>query len=144
MGGNWRKGTLTVGPISFLNLPLYAGVSPGWFKPKVSYEDAVFAKVLVIVRRSHEVTVSIPRRFQGDLALAYSGGTDRLIADGETAVTFRACAPGESQFGDHPATQFAGGFLVAGPRCALMQVSADGQPASTVALSFGAGTRCSQ
>ncbi len=142
MGGSWRERALNAGPIAFVSLPLYATAPARWFKPAASYEDAAFAKVLAVVRSGHEVSVTIPDRFRDELALAYGAGRDRLIEDGEAAVTFHPCGPGESQYGDHPATQFAGGFLVTGPLCAWMEVSADGQPASTVPLSFGAGTRC--
>jgi len=45
------------------------------------------------------------------------------VAQGEVAVTFEACAPSSV-----PPTQFNGGFVVAGPRCARLEVHIAGHP----------------
>jgi hypothetical protein len=63
------------------------------------------------------------------------------IADGDTAVTFQSCPPAQTPLGAD-GTQFNGGFLVAGPRCATLEVSTPQWRAPRrVTVSFGAG-RC--
>jgi len=53
------------------------------------------------------------------------------VADGDRAVTFHSC-----RGSDYP-TQFNGGFVVAGPRCAKLNVVASGREPTTLILSFG-------
>jgi hypothetical protein len=54
-------------------------------------------------------------------------------------VTFEACRPSEHPFGAED-TQFNGGFVVAGPRCATLEVStARWAKPRRVRVSFGAG-----
>jgi hypothetical protein len=44
------------------------------------------------------------------------------LGDGDTAVTFQSCPPEQTPLGAD-GTQFNGGFLVAGARCATLEVS---------------------
>jgi hypothetical protein len=91
-------------------------------------------KVLALVRSGAVVTLEVPDD-QRDLSLLYDperwGGRSFRVADGDRAVTFHSC-----RGSDYP-TQFNGGFVVAGPRCAKLNVVASGREPTTLILSFG-------
>lgn len=55
------------------------------------------------------------------------------VRDGDAQVTFRACP--------NAATDFLGGYVVAGARCVHLTVTSPGRPAEDLALPFG-GRRC--
>jgi hypothetical protein len=100
---------------------------------------------------SHPTAVWTRRRVRADLRvqrvrrpgrrLARKEDNRYRIADGDTAVTFQSCPPAQTPLGAD-GTQFNGGFLVAGPRCATLEVSTPQWRAPRrVTVSFGAG-RC--
>lgn len=92
------------------------------------------------------VTLTVPAAERRHLALLYDPAAWKAdnryrLADGDTAVTFRSCPPEQTPPGTD-GTQFNGGFLVAGPRCATLEVSTPAwRTPRQVTVSFGAG-RC--
>jgi len=84
--------------------------------------------------------VTIPPSEQGHIALQYDPTVfdSRQLADGETTVTFRACAQGEGQWPGP--TQFNGGFLVDGPQCATLAVKVGNGSQKGIDVAFGRGT----
>jgi hypothetical protein len=102
--------------------------------------DAV--KVLAVVTPGHLVTVRVPHTEVRRIALLYEGSAFNesntySLSDGAVAVTFHACAPGESPYGAPGGTQFAGGFLVTRPGCYALDVRTASSPAKRITIGFG-------
>jgi hypothetical protein len=140
----WRRDSVVAGPLAFVALRHAAHWPAGELRRRGSgYRGQ---KVLVVVAAGATVTVRVPAAERRHLALLYDPASwnDRnsyRIADGQPAVTFQACPAAEHPFGAD-GTQFNGGFVVAGPRCATLEVSTPAAPAPRqVVVSFGAG-RC--
>jgi hypothetical protein len=73
------------------------------------------------------------------ISLAYRPGViPSAVAGGDAAVTFHPCAsqPGE-QHGFAGWTQFNGGIVVAGARCATLVVAWLGSTPASMVLAFG-------
>ena len=138
LGKDWRDHSAVVGPIAFAGLPFAATAPRSDFTPDNQGYRRV--KALAVVERGAEVTVSVPPTEQGHIALVYDPAVfdSGQLADGETAVMFRACAEGE---GPWPGpTQFNGGFIVDGPQCATLEVMVGDGPPKRVEVAFGKGT----
>jgi hypothetical protein len=108
---------------------------------------AVFVKGLFVVERRHTVRIRIPRDERERLSLYYGkafeprtqwhGETWFRVSDGAAAVTFTACRSGSGRGG----SQFAGGFLVRGSQCAVVEVRLRGSARwLRRRLAFGKGT----
>ena len=93
---------------------------------------APFVKGLLVVEPGRTVTVRIPSRERSRLSLYYRktfdprrhwhGGGFFRVSDGAGEITFTACPRGPGS----EWTQFAGGFLVRGAQCAVVEVRARG------------------
>jgi hypothetical protein len=120
LGKDWRRFSVVVGPIAFVGLPGVATRPRSEFAPDADGFKSV--KALAVVDRGAEVTVAIPSAERAHLALVYdpTAFNTHQIAEGETSVTFRACAKGEGPW--RGPTQFNGGFIVDGPQCATIEV----------------------
>jgi hypothetical protein len=86
--------------------------------------------VLVLVLENSEVaTVRVGTADRSHVALLYArrGGLGEFgytpVVDGPPAVRFEAGGPSEVRH-----TQFNGGFVVDGPRCAQLEVDGHGRP----------------
>jgi hypothetical protein len=122
----WRSpsaGTIAAGPIAWLFLGR-AGPHLGRLAPRHGLAPAV--KAMVEVAAGAVVRVVIPVNERVRLSLDYTSVPPRdarqnlfRVADGASQVTFRACSPVS---GEGPQTQFAGGFIVAGAHCALIDI----------------------
>jgi hypothetical protein len=92
--------------------------------------------VLVIVDRGATVQVDVPQIERRDVSLLYATaqppGPDYRVRDGDSRVVFHACPD--------RATQFNGGFVVAGPRCVGIDVRTDGGRRSRESIPFGVGS----
>jgi hypothetical protein len=134
----WRNGSVIAGPLALW----FLGDDPRKLKP------SLFAhlpgrpnlyrpyKVLAVVRSGAAVTLAIPEGQRGQVSLVYgvprvSGGM--RISQGFSGERFEACTNVESQF--------AGGFLVAGPRCPSLDVYAAGAKRQRIRIPFGAPCR---
>jgi hypothetical protein len=144
LGDGWRRDSVIAGPLAFVALREAARGPAGEFRRRGSGYPG--QKVLVVVEAGATVTVTVPAAERRHLALLYDPASwnernSYRIADGQPAVTFQAC-PAEQQPAGADGTQFNGGFVVAGPRCATLEVSTPAAPTPRrVAVSFGAG-RC--
>jgi hypothetical protein len=81
------------------------------------------------------VTLAVPNDQKGELSLVYGvpwASCGMKISQGFSAERFEACGSIESQF--------AGGFLVASPRCVTLDVYVRGAKRRRIHLVFGA--RC--
>jgi hypothetical protein len=142
---DWQRSSAAAGPLAlfFFGEVRENGrvsvVSPSRFESVAGsgnrYEPD---KVLALVRSGAVVTLEVPED-QRYLSLLYDpkrlGGRSFRVADGDRAVTFHSC-----QGIDDP-TQFNGGFVVAGARCANLNVVPNGREPTRIVVSFGAG-RC--
>jgi hypothetical protein len=147
----WRTHSVIAGPLVFYSADQYAEQPASLFGP-LAGNNGYYAgqKLLVLVRRGAVVTVVVPESVRRYAALLYSPAAwnDRnayKIEDGESAVRFKACKKGETAPVGGPLnamTQFNGGFVVAGARCAPLEVFVRGeQRLIPIKLSFGVG-RC--
>jgi hypothetical protein len=129
LGPGWEQAALRAGPITFV------GMARGVSAEEVARSKGVM-KVLVLVDNGAVVILRVADGDRGGVALEYSPPfAARRVADGNPAMTFRACSPD----GWRPHTQFNGSFIVDRARCAHLEVSIDGRPEQIpVALSFGA------
>jgi hypothetical protein len=141
----WRRDSVVAGPLAFVSLRQAAT----WPADQLRKRSGGYPgqKVLAVVETGATVTVTVPAAERRHLALLYDPSAwapgDNLyqVADGDPVVTFEGCRAGESPYGADT-TQFNGGFVVVGARCATLEVST---PTSSrprrVPISFGAG-RC--
>jgi hypothetical protein len=131
LGSDWEQGSLRAGPIAFV------GAAGGISADYVARARNV-VKVLVVVDKGAVVTLRIVQADREGVALAYvhrPGHEARRVADGLPGMRFHACHPSDWR----PHTQFNGTFIVDRPRCAHLEVHAEGRPEPIpVAISFGA------
>jgi hypothetical protein len=129
----WRQSpdTLSAGPIAWLGLgrPNYGRNA---VEPHGSLAPAV--KAMLTIRDGTRARVVIPTDERTRLSLDYNDAVPQnarlnlyRVNEGTAAVTFAACsrtAAGASR------TNFAGGFIVAGPQCARIAIypGGSGQP----------------
>jgi hypothetical protein len=102
--------------------------------------------VLIVVEQGAVVSVAIATRMTGVASLLYDPegfeqGGGSAVSDGAPAVTFMACPKGKAAIGPpNAATQFNGGFIVAGPRCVSVEVRVGNNPTPEHRVfSFGKG-----
>jgi hypothetical protein len=145
----WPKHAISAGPLFFYYADQFAQQPASDFRP-IPGQNGYYAgqKLVVLVRRDAVATVVVPESERPNAALLYNPAdwNDRntyRIADGESAVTFKACKKGETApVGGPPnaMTQFNGSFVVAGVRCLPLEVLVQGRERRIpVTLSFGAG-----
>ena len=144
LGDGWRRQSVVVGPLAFVALR-YAAKQPAVdFRRRGGHYQGL--KALAVVKAGATVTLTVPAAERRHLSLLYDPGAWKednqyRLADGDTAVTFQSCPPAQTPLGAD-GTQFNGGFLVAGPRCATLEVSTPRwRTPRRVTVSFGAG-RC--
>jgi hypothetical protein len=129
----WRAESVVVGPLAFAYLKQLKDPSFA-----THFETNRGVKVLAVIEPHATATVIVPAHEREHLSLLYdpSKWTENSLYEavlGDAAVTFEACPDG-------PPTQFNGGFLVAGARCADLDVYvADALQPDKVRVSFGAG-----
>lgn len=135
--GDWRRSSLVVGPIGFINLRL-ADTRPAPTQPG---GRAAFYLTVAMVKPGSAVKVRVAASAATYASLLFDrmalGSTDysRGVAVGVQEVTFIACGSGSAW------TQFLGGFLVDGKRCVPLEVrSLPNSAPKRVVVSFGAGT----
>jgi hypothetical protein len=144
LGAGWRARSVVVGPLAVVALRDAATQPASDFRRRHGRYQGL--KALAVVETGATVTLTVPATERRHLSLLYDPATwDEVngyrIADGDTAVTFRSCPPAQTPPGAG-GTQFNGGFLVDGPRCAALEVSTPRWRAPRrVTVSFGAG-RC--
>jgi hypothetical protein len=111
-----RHGTVVAGPITWLYLVRNAN--------RAAIHRAHFVQALAVVEPGRAVTVSILPSERGRLSLDYTDNSPRArfrVSQGTAAVTFKPC-PGPAG-----RTQFNGGFIIAGPRCAGVAIQPAGE-----------------
>jgi hypothetical protein len=144
LGGGWRAQSVVVGPLAFVALR-YAATQPAAdFRRRGGRYQGL--KALAVVAAGATVTLTVPAAERRHLALLYDPAAWKednryRLDEGDTAVTFQSCPPEQTPPGAD-GTQFNGGFLVAGPRCATLEVATPAwRTPRRVTVSFGAG-RC--
>ena len=144
LGDGWRTQSVVVGPLAFVALRAAATQPAVDFRRWGGRYQGL--KALAVVKAGATVTLTVPAAERRHLSLLYDPGAWKednqyRLADGDTAVTFQSCQPEQTPLGAD-GTQFNGGFLVAGARCATLEVSTpQWRTPRRVTVSFGAG-RC--
>jgi hypothetical protein len=141
----WRTdaSAVVVGPLAFLYPGFYADAPKSWFgRHHGAYRSQ---KVLAVIRQGSVVRVSVAPSAEGTASLLYDpkgfwAPRGFEVSDGDRAVTFEACPRGQAALGPpNTATQFNGGFIVAGPRCVPLDARVGNAPPEHFVISFGAG-----
>ncbi len=131
-----------MGPVTFVGLDAYASAKPDSLLPSDGKDP--HAKVIAVVRTGEPVTVRVAPA--GQVALEYDlEAHPRVVAQGDTAVTFMPCRPGKSPYdaaSTERMTQFNGGFILAGPGCVDLEVQPKGSGPLSRSVAFGAGETC--
>jgi hypothetical protein len=144
LGGGWRAQSVVVGPLAFVALRHAATQPAADFRRRGGHYQGL--KALAVVAAGTTVTLTVPAAERRHLALLYDPAAWKesnqyRLGDGDTAVTFQSCPPEQTPPGAD-GTQFNGGFLAAGARCATLEVSTPAwRTPRRVTVSFGAG-RC--
>jgi hypothetical protein len=130
---------ITAGPLTFIDAAEGAREPAGMFKPRDG-EHRVW-KAPVAVQPGHVVTVRIvsPARRASLDYHSQLGGVKR-VEQGEKAATFRACSSEAARSAGEAPTTWAGGIVVDGPQCVLLDVFADERITHRVRM--GIGLRC--
>jgi hypothetical protein len=125
-GPGWERRTIWAGPLGLVgatagNAPRPIRGRPGYFEP---------IKFVLVLENAEVATLRVATGHRSHVALLYArrGGLGDYgytrVVDGLAAVRFEACGPSEVRH-----TQFNGGFVVDGPRCAELEVHVRGRPA---------------
>jgi hypothetical protein len=131
--------SVAVGSLTFYAIEQYSDLSSAssFTRGAGGYSGT---KVLVVIDEGRKVTIEVPPEERDVLSLLFDPQAltkDNLyeVANGDASVTFAPCvhSPGRP-------SQFPGAFVVAGARCATVNVY-QGTPRqmSQVVISFGAG-----
>ena len=110
------------------------------YRPRAGRLAAI--KLPVGVRAGHAATLAVAASDRRHAALIYRDATrnSRRIADGDAAVTFRACAADTPAFSGGtvgPITGWPGALIVSGPRCIRLRLSVDGERRADIRLPLG-------
>jgi hypothetical protein len=129
-----------VGPFAFVWIR-DAAQAPG--RRRAYQARQVAFKVLALVKRGHEVTVTVPPSERSHVALSYDRSKWSeypTIVNGERTVTFRACEREAESSSWRQATQFNGAIIVPRPHCVLLDVRVGEQaPIRQIKTPFGEG-----
>jgi hypothetical protein len=137
----WQRQSIVVGPFAFVWIRQAREATRASIARAYRAGQGAF-KILAVIKRGHEVTVTVPSGERRHVALLYDRSAfDRAqtVANGERAVIFRACPPSA---GSRPqdwaaATQFNGGIIVDSPRCVRLTIHVSGGPTRLIAAPFG-------
>jgi hypothetical protein len=122
MPKGWQRDVPVVGPVAFIGLRPDGSIPSEALDP--GPDGVAAAKVLLIVRDGVRVTLSVDDASADRISFAYELGRDAdAVADGAASVTFGPCSGGATRFDDGVGTQFNGGFVVATPGCARIEVA---------------------
>jgi hypothetical protein len=120
----WERRTVWAGPLGLVGAT--AGNAPKPIRGRPSYFEPI--KFVLVLENERVATVRVPPSERAHVALLYAtrGGLGEYestrVVDGLAAVRFEACGRSEV-----PHTQFNGGLVVAGPRCAELEVHVQGR-----------------
>ncbi len=137
----WQRESIILGPCAFVAIRGARTASKDSIRRAYRAGRGAF-KILALVQRGRTVTVSVPPAGRRHVALLYDPSAfnrPQTIANGEHAVTFRACPPDGAGAQDwSAATQFNGGIIVDSPRCVelTVRIGIEG-PARKIAAPFG-------
>jgi hypothetical protein len=136
--GEFRRSArdVAIGPFTLAGGRGYTSGAADWIR------DNGFAKMPLLLRPSHRVTLRIPASVRRHVGLYYGrrGDGENRFADSETALTFRSCRSGvsRSRLGSREVTFWSGGLISDGTTlCVPLSVRIDGGPVRRVRLPVG-------
>jgi hypothetical protein len=138
---HWQRQSVVVGPFAFAWIRQARKTTRASIARAYRAGQGAF-KILAVIQRGHEVTVTVLSGERRHVALLYDRSAfNRVqrVANGEQAVTFRACPPsaGAPPQNWAAATQFNGGIIVDSPRCVRLTIHVRGGPTRMIAAPFG-------
>jgi hypothetical protein len=129
--------SLHVGPLRFIGYDPAVASTSAWMAGLRIRTGQYAQKILMLVERGAQATISIAPQDRREIALMYIPERFNLqrVTDGDAAVTLRACSEAESE---QPYTQFNGGVVFRQPLCAHVEVEVAGRPEPIrITLPFG-------
>jgi hypothetical protein len=137
----WLPRSILVGPFAFVWIR-DAARAPG--RTRAYQARQVAFKILALIKRGHEATVTVPASERSHVALSYDPSKWSeypTVANGERMVTFRACErEGAGSSSWRGATQFNGAINVPRPHCVLLDVRVGERgPIRHIKAAFGKG-----
>lgn len=140
---DWQSHAFSAGPLALLPFEPIGTEPPGRFaKLRGTLRSYKPLKLLALVRGNTPVVLSVPVDERASIGLAYTVGAigrvtfAKTVTAADAAVSFEPCADAAD-----PYTQFNGVFVVAGARCAQLDVQVRGQP-DIMRLELPFGTSC--
>jgi hypothetical protein len=134
----WERNSVRAGPFWLVGL---RGYGPSAFRPvpgKAGHYRPV--KVVLTLDNGVAATLSVPTQTRGLVGIHYDSDSpfwnarSLRVRNARYAMTFEGCPSSGA-----PHTQFNGSFVVAGPRCAQLEIAVRGRPEPiSVAIPFGA------
>jgi hypothetical protein len=121
----WEQRTVWAGPLGLVGAT--SGTPPRPMRGNPDYFEPI--KFVLVLENTHVATIRVAAGDRPHVALLYArrGGLGEFrsarVVDGLPAVRFEACPPSEVLH-----TQFNGGLVVDGPRCAELEVHVRGRP----------------
>jgi hypothetical protein len=138
LGDDWQRRSVRAGPFWLVGVRGYGPQEFAAVPGRPSFYRTV--KVLLLIDKAVTATIAVPPESRGLVGIQYDSRSpfwnaqSMRVRNGRYAMTFEGCSGSEI-----PHTQFNGGFVVAGPRCARLEVAVKGRTASSlVAIPFGA------
>jgi hypothetical protein len=136
--GEFRRGpeNVTVGSFTLVGGRSYTARAADWIR------DNGYAKMPVLVRPGHRVTLRIPAGLRAHVGLYYGthGDAERSFAESDGALTFRSCRSGvsRSRLGGREVSFWSGGLVSDGTTlCVPLSIRIDGGPVRRVRLPVG-------
>lgn len=125
IGYTGQPSDITAGPLTFIGAGEGAQEPASAFRPRDGQDRGW--KAPVAVQPGHAVTVRVEASAREIAALDYHTptGDARRVADGEPAVTFRACPRGAPRSANDAVTTWNGVVVVKGPACVPLEIFTD-------------------
>jgi hypothetical protein len=136
--GEFRRSArdVAIGPFTLAGGRGYTSGAADWIR------DNGYAKMPLLLRPGHRVTLRIPASARPHVGLYYGAHADgeNRFADSETALTFRSCRSGvsRSRLAGREVSFWSGGLITDGTTlCVALSIRIDGGPLRRVRLPVG-------
>ena len=103
LGHHWRRGEVSVGPVTFVGLRSVESAKPRRFTPKEGVSQG--QKVIAVVQNDTRVSIAVSPAAHASLLYDPKTFSANSVSEGDAAVTFVSCKRGASPFGAQAAAR---------------------------------------